>query len=264
MISPSKSKHRAALAWASVAVCAALFAVVAYRRQLNPGQVQSAGVAPSALSAQEIDAPASPTDRALLVDMSGPASAVNDSLDAAALRELLRSGELRWRDMDDAQRVAVGRLIARDAHGTLSPQTQRDMVQDILVSRFEPLETEARSDLDDVGRLHLAHLKEQYMREALPLAESAVAAIAADMLLAWDRGDGLVIWQTTEGSAPTASECDQAGHLCTESRGLLAPGYEFHFSYCSARSPVADAALDGVRQMRTQFQRTWRDYASNR
>lgn len=186
------------------------------------------------------------------------------SLDVEVLHAKLKSGELRWMELDDEQRLAVGLRIGRETYGTLSQDRQRALVRDLVNPSLESERRGARSNLDDLDRRHLEHLKEQYMLEALPLAERAVAAAAEDMLSAWDRGENLTTWRSGETPASAASDCDLLGHVRQQCNGWLAPGFEFRFTYSSAQNAAVQSGLDRVRELRLELHNRWREYVSTR
>ncbi len=91
-----------------------------------------------------------------------------------------------------------------------------------------------------------------------------MAAAADDLSAAWDRRERRVIWPADDASRPAAPGCDALGHVRHQCGGWFAPGYEFKFAYSSARNSAVQSALDQVKQMRSELQRTWRDYSTTR
>lgn len=181
-------------------------------------------------------------------------------LDASSLRDKLRKREIRWQDLDDAQSLAVGRLMGREVYGTLSPRQQRDHISSFVGSGLSV----GDAALNDVDRSYFDLLNKAYLDEAVPVAESAVALIADDIRSAWDSSDGLLIWND-QGEEPTVvPTCDPSGHVRHECIGALAPGYQFRFAYSSTQNPTAQAALGDVKEMRRRYQRMWGEYVSTR
>lgn len=249
--------------WIGVGASAALLLTTTFRTstaELGGRPIEPiAPAAPAATTAASTPTTEVEPVRSPLAEQPAPAT-----LDARALREWLESGELRWSDLDDEQRLAVWRLIGRETYGTLSAERQRELVRLFTTSPFDPTERVDPSTLNDVDRRHLEFLKEQFESEAAPIAEQAVAAAAEDLSAAWDRGEGLVIWRTDAASKPAAPECDALGHVRHQCGGWFAPGYEFNFAYSSAQNPAVQSALERVKQMRSELQQTWREYSSTR